>query len=249
MERVTVSFLPRLPDDVELSGLAVVVVDLLRASTTITYALHAGAKYVVPCRTREEALAVPPRLAHRTNDAPGVLLGGERCGVKIDGFDLGNSPAEYTRERVAGRVVAFTTTNGTHAILQSAAGGCVVIGCYANLRVLAQELVDAGRPVHINCAGTGGAVTMEDCLFAGRLCTELMERGYQLATSDETCMARALYQQAKRDPGGELGLMRSSVGGRNLQAIGHEADIELCRREDVCPVVPVFDVKSGQIHI
>jgi 2-phosphosulfolactate phosphatase len=245
---VSVSFLPRLPERVDLSGLAVVV-DLLRASTTITYALHAGAKCVVPCRTRDEAMAVRLRLAGGGVGAPEVLLGGERGGVKIDGFDLGNSPAEYTRERVGGRIVVFTTTNGTNAILQSAPGGCVAIGCYANLRELTEELVDAGRPVHVNCAGTGGAVTMEDCTFGGRLASELVDRGFELAATDETYMARALYRQAKRDPGGELGVMRHSCGGRNLQEIGYESDIELCRRENVCPVVPVFDVSSGEIHI
>jgi 2-phosphosulfolactate phosphatase len=249
MRQVSVSFLPRLPDDVDPSELAVVVVDLLRASTTITHALHAGAKSVVPCRTPAEAIAVRNRLIGTARAPGGVVLGGERHGVKIDGFDLGNSPAEYTSERVSGKVIAFTTTNGTHAILESAAAGCVVLGCYANLTELVEELSDAGRPVHINCAGTGGRITMEDCLFAGRLASELVLLGYTPASSDETTIARLLHQQSKLDSEGELGMMRTSTGGQNLSAIGYSSDIELCRRENTCPVVPVFHAMEGELRI
>lgn len=249
MGRVSVSFLPGLPDGVVPSTLAVVVVDLLRASTTITHALFAGARCVLPCRTPEEAVDAARRMRDLPEAAAGVLLGGERRGVKIDGFDLGNSPSEYTPERVAGRTIVFTTTNGTHAILESAAAGCVVMGCYANLTELVQELVDAGRPVHINCAGTGGVLTMEDCLFAGRLASELALLGYELAPSDETYMARLLYLQARREPGGELGIMHASAGGRNLRRIGFDADVDLCRREDTCPVVPAFHALDGELRI
>jgi len=249
MPQVSVSFLPSLPKGVDPAGLAVVVIDILRASTTITCALHAGAACVVPCRTPDEAFAVRSRLTGGAKSPRRVVLGGERGGLKIDGFDLGNSPSEYTMERVRGCVVAFTTTNGTHAILESSQAGCVVIGCYANLRKLVGELVDAGRPAHINCAGTAGAVTLEDCLFAGRLVSELAQLDFQPASDDETTMAFALYQHAKRDHDGELRLMHASTGGRNLREIGLQADIDLCKRENVCPVVPMFDTVSGEIRI
>lgn len=225
-----------------------VVVDLLRASTTIVHALHAGAISVVPCRTPEQARAIRSRASGQRHLGRRVVLGGERHGVRIDGFDLGNSPFEYTADSVGGATVAFTTTNGTNAILQSSLAGCVVMGCYANLAKLVQELVAAGRPVHISCAGTNGLPTLEDCLFAGRLAHELACYGLQRTSDDESFLAEVLYQHARREPNGELVIMRSSRGGQNLIAIGYEADIELCRREDTCPIVPVYYPSTGEVR-
>src|SRR3954451_18736813 len=104
MEPLRVHLAPRLVEPSALTGGFVLVVDLLRASTTIVHALAAGAASVVPCAEINEAKSTAAAI-------PGALLGGERAGVRIEGFDLGNSPAEYTPDRVRGRTIVFTTTN------------------------------------------------------------------------------------------------------------------------------------------
>ena len=111
-KQVFVHFLPNLTTPERLADETVVVIDVLRASTTITWALASGASCVIPCLEVEKARA---KAAEIGTD---VLLGGERAGELIEGFDLGNSPSEYTREMVDGKTIVFTTTNGTRAMVQ-----------------------------------------------------------------------------------------------------------------------------------
>src|SRR5262245_28311573 len=111
MREVTVSFLPEMMRATDVAGRTAIVVDLLRASTTLVHAIESGAACVLPCLTTEDAI-----LCRTQRSSEGVLLGGERQGVLIAGFDLANSPSHYTREKVGGRKLAFTTTNGTRAI-------------------------------------------------------------------------------------------------------------------------------------
>ena len=129
MPMIHAHFLPRLTTPDALVGATVIVIDVLRATTTITAALAAGAERVIPCGELDDARRVREELA---GGRPPVsaLLGGERGGLPIAGFDLGNSPAEYTPERVAGRTIAFTTTNGTQAMLHCRQAGRVLSGLW-----------------------------------------------------------------------------------------------------------------------
>src|SRR5690606_28924594 len=104
------------------------------------------------------------------------LLGGERGGVKIEGFDLGNSPREYTAERVGGRTIAFTTTNGTRALMAAASAARVYMGAYANLNQLSDRLAEQVGDIHLICAGTDRQVTLEDTVCAGEIATALIQR-------------------------------------------------------------------------
>ena len=126
MQSVHVHLLPQLVRPEELAGTTVVVIDMLRATTTIVEALSAGAVAVIPCGEIEEA-----RQCARQR-SPAALLGGERGGRPIAGFDLGNSPAEYTAERVGGKTVVLTTTNGTRALLHSRQAARVLVAAFAN---------------------------------------------------------------------------------------------------------------------
>src|SRR5687768_10758642 len=141
---LNVHFLPDLTTPAELAGGVVVVIDVLRASTTITYALAAGAREVIPCLEIEEARAAAAKLP------PGqAVLGGERHGLPIEGFDLGNSPRDYTPQRVGGKTVVFTTTNGTKAMMQCRQAAGVLIGSYVNFSALVQTLRASGLPIHL----------------------------------------------------------------------------------------------------
>ena len=142
------------------SGSVGVVIDILRASTTIVHALAQGARQVIPCLTVEEAEAVAGRLPERP------LLGGERHARLIPGFDLDNSPLKYTRDVVAGRTIVFTTTNGTKALQQCSAADEALVGAFVNRRALVERLRTESRPVHLICAGTDGYLTADDVRHA-----------------------------------------------------------------------------------
>ena len=147
LQPLNVHFLPALMNTANLAGGTVVIIDILRASSTIITALHNGAKRVIPCGTSDEA-----RKIREPSQADAVLLGGERGGVLIEGFDCGNSPTEYAPHRVAGKTIAFTTTNGTQALLKSAAAETILIGAFINR----QAVVDRRRCPRRSLRGTRG---------------------------------------------------------------------------------------------
>jgi 2-phosphosulfolactate phosphatase len=167
-----------------------VVIDILRATTTMIHALGNGVGRLIPCETVEDAYNVRDMTAKqivedrdqtegmRHQHPSRVLLGGERNGVKIDGFDLSNSPKDYVSDRIAGATIGFTTTNGTKALMKCRQlAHRVYIGAFCNLSSLTKRIVEDGGdgPVHIVCAGSDGQVAGEDVLFAGALCERLMQ--------------------------------------------------------------------------
>lgn len=236
-----------LPDHLsagQLQGSIAVVVDVLRASTTILTALHNGAAGVIPCRSISDAEA-------RAEEDSSLMLGGERRGVRIEGFDLGNSPADYGRETVAGRFIAFTTTNGTRALLQSVDADEVLIGAFVNVQCLAAWVHRRPEPLHIICAGTDGDVTGEDPLFAGCLIDRVLSIGGERChaeLSDLASMIHGWWQfESARRPLSET--LTTTRGGRNLLALSAETDIELSARFDSCPVLARFDGGTGLITL
>jgi 2-phosphosulfolactate phosphatase len=257
MSVLRVHFLPELVKPAALAGSRCVIVDALRATTTIVESLASGATAVIPCLTIEDARGSAAKL-----EKGSVLLGGERGGRPIDGFDLGNSPAEYTRERVAGKTVVLTTTNGTKALLHSAAGSQILIGAFVNLSAVCAELQRgpqgaAATPIDIVCAGTDGHITREDVLFAGAVADRLtgsgLQSGFQL--NDEAEISRDAWRHvAGENAGGELqqrvaAAMRASRGGRNLIEIGMAGDIELAARVDRHAIVCQFTPDERTITI
>ena len=225
-----------LPADVEpteLSGSTVVVIDMLRASSTICFALAAGATCVVPLLEIEETRQLADQLGREY-----VVLGGERRGKIIDGFDLGNSPSEYTPQRVGGRMVLFTTTNGTRALAHASEAAHVLVGAAVNRATAARAVSDAPR-VDILCAGTDGEVTGEDLLAAGAIVDHLLRDCANDHWTLNTVAngAHAMWQEllARADYSDRsfteefITALRETIGGRNLLAVGHQADIASCR--------------------
>lgn len=238
---VTVHLTPATMEPAALAGSVVIIVDQLRASTTVCAALASGARRVVPLLMPDEARV----LAH--SDATGhTLTGGERGGERIDGFDLGNSPAEYTKERVGGRDIAFTTTNGTKAALLAKPASLVLVGCLGNRSALRASLARDPRPVVVVCAGTRDRLTLEDVLAAGAIVDALATAGRPVGLSDprpdddSAKLALALWRSVAHDPALILNTLVTSRGGRNLSRIGKHADIADCAVLDRYEVVPTL---------
>ena len=249
MTLLRVHFLPELVDPAALAGSRCVVVDVLRATTTIIEGLAAGATAVVPCLSIDDA-----RRRAKEFEAGQSLLGGERGGRPIDGFDLGNSPAEYTAARVTGKSVVLTTTNGTKALLHCGAGSEILIGALVNLSAVCSWLPAGGNaPVDIVCAGTDGQITREDVLFAGAVAERVAAAGFQLDDSAE--IARDAWRSVSGGTSGGVLQQRlvaafgASRGGRNLIEIGMADDLHLAARVDQFAIVPQFDPQTGRITI
>lgn len=241
---LSVHFLPGLFEPVDLRGGVAVMIDVLRASTTIVHALAAGARAVVPCEQVQQA-----RVLAANRPAEEVLLGGERDGVLIDGFDLDNSPLKYTETTVRGRTVVFTTTNGTRALARSSEADRILIGAFVNLKAVAGMLVADERPIHLVCAGTRGKITAEDVLCAGAIANEVRNAiSGANWTDEEARIAVDVYAAHSRDEGTLLDALRESRGGRNLRAGGFDADIERAATWDLFNLVPEYSPGTNQIE-
>jgi 2-phosphosulfolactate phosphatase len=235
----------------DLAGSVVVVIDLLRATTTICYALAAGAKEVVTFRETEEARAAA-REAGREN----VILGGERRGLLIEGFDLGNSPAEFTSARVAGKRVFLTTTNGTGALHHARMARKVIAGSVVNLSAVVASVKDEPR-VAIMCAGTDGQETHEDILTAGGIVNQLCDMPHMgdVHLNDAAAFAGAEWSRvrmkaklANRDLREQLALeLPETLGGRNCIEVGNGDDLPDCADIDRFGIVPELDVAKWRI--
>jgi 2-phosphosulfolactate phosphatase len=235
-----------MPQGAVAGGIAVVI-DVLRASTTIATALAHGAARVRPVPGVAEARSVAASLG------PGTLLGGERGGVRIAGFDLGNSPLEYTRDRVAGRSIVITTTNGTAALDACRGAREIVVGAIVNRAAVAAAVrrLAAGRggvDVHLVCAGTDGAVTAEDVLAAGAIVDAAGAEGPADALDPAAAAARESFRRVHAAADAVAALVaefRRSPGGSNLVALGMEADLPACAAVDALAVVPRLDAADG----
>ena len=240
MQQLRVFNLPRQVAPEELSESAVVVIDLLRASSTICQALAAGAREVVPFLEVEEALAAS--VADRAN----VVLGGERGGLRIEGFDLGNSPSEYTAASVGGRRVFLTTTNGTRALDHARQARRVIVGAFVNLSAVVKSILNEPR-IDILCAGTGGAESREDILAAGAIVEQLVSGDRTQWQLNEAAQAALETWQAR---GNKLALeLRFTPGGVNLLSIGMDRDLVDCARVDSLPVVPELNAVAWRITL
>jgi 2-phosphosulfolactate phosphatase len=215
-------------DDVR--GYTVVVIDVLRASSTIATALHHGARAVVAVPDMAEAGKIASNL-----DPNAYLLGGERDAVKIDGYHLGNSPTEYHPKAVAGRIIILNTTNGTRAISRSRAAEHLLIGTFLNARRVVDFVRQAGLDVVIVCAGRRNRVSLEDTLCAGLLLDRLWDGHEPAAVSDTAHIAFTLYRNDREHLSKSIHRCNHA---QDLIAKGFAADVEYCLRIDALPVLP-----------
>jgi len=211
-----------------------VVIDVLRATSTIVTALDNGAAGIIPVLDPDAALTVQRRLGRAR-----TCLGGERDSVKIDGFDLDNSPASYAHEVVNGKTIIFTTTNGTRALLEAARDKTVVL-CAALLNRATIAAALAARDDEealLVCAGSAGALSFEDLLCAGAIVDALQQLERHLLITDAARTALTLWQSY----GNRITTaMASSAHAKALVRHGLAADIAACARLDVSTTVPRF---------
>ncbi len=247
-DEIRTCLLPVLSQPEDFSGSTAVILDILRASSTITTALYSGAAAVIPCQEIDEAQELAGELGEAFDS--GVLLGGERMGVMIDGFDLDNSPARYSADVVAGKQIVFTTSNGTRALKRAIQADRILIGSFLNLAAVVKELSQSSGVVYLVCAGTDGAITGEDCLCAGAIAAGLQEiTNDKLTLDDATRMVVDYYQAQISNPGDLLTAMRASQGGRNLIQRGFEEDIRLCSERNCYAVLAEYCHESGNIRL
>jgi 2-phosphosulfolactate phosphatase len=229
----------------DLSQAGCVVFDVLRATTSMVTALANGAAMIIPVEEIGEALEI-------RKQEPDVLLAGERDGVRIEAkltgsisFDLGNSPREFMTEKVSGRTIVMTTTNGTRALRACAGARSVLAGSFLNLRATA-DFINRGHPPHLLlvCSGTFDQAAYEDVLAAGAFCDliwTLYDRG---AVADSVHMARELYHRREADLAGALSRCRN--GRRLLANPNLRADVPFCVRRNLFPIVVTMD-REGRL--
>jgi 2-phosphosulfolactate phosphatase len=224
----------------EAKGNTVVVVDVLRASSTIVHACENGVERIIPVASVEDATKLLPTL-----DRKRTLLGGEREGIKIDGFDLGNSPLEYTREQVSGKTLIFSTSNGTVAITRSAAAKEIVLGCFLNIGAVANQVVSSrAKKVVVLCAGDMGRLSLEDFVCGGCLVDRIVESTRAKTSLNDGAVAARTLANARGDIGE---IVRSSSHGIRLAKLGFESDLEFCSQVDMYGTAPI--VVDGRISL
>jgi 2-phosphosulfolactate phosphatase len=230
--RVHVALTPGEFPDLALAGRAALVVDVLRATSMVIAAFDAGCARVIPvagaAEARERARALAPEP---------VLLAGEQGGEQIDGFDLGNSPLDCSPERVGGRSILLTTTNGTAAMLKASQADAAAVAALTNLGAAVRWAVSEGRDLTVLCAGEKGGFSLEDAVCAGLLAEGIGRAAGGATLSDAAQAARCLgiLYGAHLDR-----LRRDSGWARHLEARKRFADLDLCLRLDVAAVVPVL---------
>jgi 2-phosphosulfolactate phosphatase len=207
----------------------VVVIDIFRATSSICYGIENGAEAIIPVAEVEECAAYREKGFN-------YLLAAERNGEVVAGFDFGNSPFSYTTEKVAGKTIVLTTTNGTHALHLSRKAKKVVIGSFLNITSLCTWLRAQQGNILLICAGWQNNFNLEDTLFAGAVIEQLKDSGYTL--DDPAIAANDLFQLGKNDIGQYLS--KTSHGAR-LKKLGIEKDIAFCLQIDLTTAIPILD--------
>jgi 2-phosphosulfolactate phosphatase len=268
---VSAHLLPSLIPAGALKGGVAVVIDILRATTTMIHALAAGGDAIIPCLEIDEAR----RLA-RAYPPGSAILAGERQGLPIEGFELGNSPGACTPAACSGKTVVMTTTNGTRAILASLEADRVMVAAFVNRRATIDALRADGRPIHLVCAGTDGQVSLEDTMFAGSIAHEFEAGDWARAdtsedqgssgtplANDQAEIAASLWRETESMIGDGYSLadaLADGRGGRRVLALGLEDDLEDAARVDRFPfaaellrdparIVPATDASGPRLRL
>ena len=219
----------------ELAGKVAVVIDVLRATSVIITALANGAVWVKAVASVEEAFQLR---------GPGILLGGERHALPIGGFDLSNSPLEYTAGKVMNKGIVLTTTNGTLAVSRCGSADRLLIGSFLNQCFLAKHLVILNQPVELICAGTNGEFSLDDFLCAGAICATLKDSG-KMEFGDLEKLAIQTWYQA----GSSLHAALDKTTHYNvLKGMGLHSDLDYCLTQDTNNILAGKNNISGSFE-
>ena len=225
---------------INFSGQTAVVIDVLRATSVITTALENGAREVIPVKTVEEAQNL-----YAQCDTAKTLRGGERNALKIEGFDLSNSPLEYKKKVVEGKSLILTTTNGTNAINNIIGADEVVLACFRNGAAVVEHIVGlshrGSRDIAIVCAGTESHFSLDDGLCAGMI-IELLKQRTEVETDDLGLLLHRFYNESKDNL---FGALSGCYHLKRLFTMGFYDDIKFCLETNCVQTVPVL--KDGKI--
>lgn len=218
--------------DKKLKNKTVVVIDTLRTSSVITTALANGAKEIIPVVEIEDAIELARRL-----ESNSFLVGGERNGAKIEGFDLSNSPLEYNSDIVKDKTVIITTTNGTKALKKASLSDDVIIGCLLNVSAVADYLFSKSRDIVIICAGTKGKFSIDDIITAGVIYDRLKNR----ICFDSDDLSKASYFLYKAFQIDILSILKESTSFSIMKKSGYKNDLLYCASMDMFNIVPKYE--------
>ena len=213
----------------DTKGVIVVIIDIFRATSTITAALHNGAKCVIPVASVAECITIGENL-------PGSITAGERDGKVADGLQFGNSPLEYPVDFIKGKTLVLTTTNGTRLLHMVKGASEILIGSFLNLTALCDYLISKNSRVLLGCASWKDRFNLEDTLFAGAVVNQV-QHAFDI-NCDGARAAKHLYEQSK---GNYIEFLTDSSHYRRLSAFGLQHDMEYCATADLHPVVPYLD--------
>ena len=233
---IEVCFSPSLIHLFEPKDKIVVVIDVLRATSSICTAFTHGANIIIPVASIEESRSFKDR---------GYLLAGERNGIMIDGFDMGNSPFSFMGDAVKGRNIAITTTNGTQAIHAAKDAKKIVIGSFLNLDILSEWLMNQDTDLLCLCSGWKNKFNLEDTLLAGAIVNKLRAGSNIKIDCDSAIASEHLFRQAKYNL---FGFLENSSHRKRLKRLNIEKDIEYCLTPNICPVIPVLQ-DGGLLNI
>lgn len=211
----------------------VVVIDVLRATSAICAAFANGVKSIIPVATLEEA---------KEYQAKGYLVGAERKGQIVEGFDFGNSPFSFMREDFKGQEIVLSTTNGTKALAIASEAGTVVVGSLLNLDGLCRWLEEQEKNTLCLCSGWQNKFNLEDTICAGAISDYLINTGKFTSNEDSSIAAKYLYLSAWVNP---LGYLKSSSHRRRLKNLNLNEDIKYCLTPNQTDVIPIL--KDGKL--
>ena len=226
---VDVCLTPALISLFDVENYIAVIIDIFRATSSICYGIENGAEAIIPVAEVEECIV------YRDKETS-YLIAAERNGEVVEGFDFGNSPFSYTKEKVAGKTVVLTTTNGTQALHLSRSAKKVVIGSFLNLTSLCNWLKTQDENILLICAGWKNNFNLEDTLFAGAVADQLIPHGF--VPDDAAIAANDLYQIAKNDLNAYLA---KTAHSERLKKLGIEKDITFCLNVDMITAIPVLE--------
>ncbi|MCH5584171.1 2-phosphosulfolactate phosphatase [Shimazuella sp. AN120528] len=233
--KLSIIFYPEERDYTELlQGKTVIVLDILRATTSITTAIAHGAKEIIPVRKIEEALAFK---------GTDKIIAGEDNGLKPESFDLGNSPYEYRNNYIRNKSIAFRTRNGTQAIVLSKPADHLLIGAFVNSSACAKKAASFQKDIVIFCSGTRGEFSLEDSAAAGYLASILSQQ-YDVSLDDAGLLLAASFLEIKRN---DFAVLKQSKSSRRLKHLDKWTDVEDCLQFDIYDVVPM--VHQGVISL
>jgi 2-phosphosulfolactate phosphatase len=215
----------------DLHGKTVVVIDVLRACTVICAAFRSGCREIIPVESAGDGSALLRNL-----DRAVTILAGERDGHKVDGFNLGNSPLEFTESAVKGKTIILASTNGTPALVLGSSGARMYAASFLNVSRVAEEVVAAGEETVIICSGQESRFTLEDAICGGKMISLLRHKASLV--NDAATVARMLFTKHRNDL---LSALRNCDHGRYLHSIGFGADLDVAAGVDTAPVLPCWD--------